>query len=67
MKTVMKMLVVLVLLSGTAVAFCSAAEETRTFVDDVAGRSPCRSISMRSRRPAPWHRSCSTQWIRTSS
>lgn len=35
MKTVMKMLVVLVLLSGTAVAFCSAAEETRTFVDDV--------------------------------
>jgi len=35
MKTVIKMLVVLVLLSGTAVAFCSAAEETRTFVDDV--------------------------------
>lgn len=35
MKTVIKMLVVLVLLSGTAVALCSAAEETRTFVDDV--------------------------------
>jgi len=35
MKTVIKTLMVLVLLSGTAVAFCSAAEETRTFVDDV--------------------------------
>ena len=35
MKTVVKMLMVLVLLSGTAVAFCSAAEETRIFVDDV--------------------------------
>ncbi|KAF5078033.1 Periplasmic binding protein [anaerobic digester metagenome] len=35
MKTVMKFLMILVLLSGTAVAFCSAAEETRTFVDDV--------------------------------
>lgn len=38
MKTVAKILMVLVLLSGTAVAFCSAAaeeEDTRTFVDDV--------------------------------
>ena len=35
MKTVAKILMVLVLLSSTAVTFCSAAEETRTFVDDV--------------------------------
>ena len=35
MKTVINMLIVLVLLSGTVVTFCSAAEETRTFVDDV--------------------------------
>ena len=37
MKTVMKFLMILVLLSGTAVTFCGAADagETRTFVDDV--------------------------------
>jgi iron complex transport system substrate-binding protein len=35
MKTMMKMLMVLVLLSATAVVSCSAAGETRTFIDDV--------------------------------
>ncbi|NLA31590.1 MAG: hypothetical protein GX880_07190, partial [Methanomicrobiales archaeon] len=35
MKTMMKMLMILALLSVMAVASCSAAGETRTFIDDV--------------------------------